>query len=68
MHMLTYSEWKEQEKKGYVQFVSEPFFRARKWHVLVEKRPLTISEQELDDTREGLYIYLKKLSSLNAIS
>jgi hypothetical protein len=66
--MLTYSEWKDQERKGYVQFVSEPFFRARKWHVLVEKMPLNITEQELDDVREGLRIYLKELSQFTTIS
>jgi hypothetical protein len=66
--MLTYSEWKDQERKGYVQFVSESFFCARKWHVLVEKMPLNITEQELDDVREGLRIYLKELSQFTTIS
>jgi hypothetical protein len=66
--MLTYSEWKEQEKKGYVQFVSEPFFRARKWHVLVEKMPLKIYELELDDVHEGLQFYLKESPRLDTIS
>ena len=59
--MLTYSEWKDAEKRGIVQYVSEPYLRARRWHVLVLKLSMFCSEFELDDEREGLAVYLQEL-------
>jgi hypothetical protein len=59
--MLTYSEWKEAERQGLVEYVSEPYLRARKWHVTVLKVDSFCGEIELDDEREGLVEYLKEL-------
>ena len=59
--MLTYSEWKDAEKRGTVQYVSEPYLRWRKWRVLVLKMGMFCTEFELDDEREGLTVYLQEL-------
>ena len=60
--MLTYSEWKNAERDGTVQYVSEPFLRFRKWHVTVYKMSMFCEEFEIDDEREGLKEYLRELS------
>ena len=59
--MLTYSEWKNAERNGTVQYVSEPFLHFRKWHVTVYKMSMFCREFEIDDEREGLKEYLREL-------
>lgn len=59
--MLAYSEWKAAEEKGIVHYVTEPYLRLGKWHVLVFKRPMDCAEFELEDEREGISVYLRDM-------
>jgi hypothetical protein len=62
-YMLTYSEWKNAERNGTVQYVSEPYLRFRKWHVMVYNMSMFCGEFEIDDESEGIKIYLKEMQT-----